>query len=77
MVDQLPSGRRNDSGQEFDSIEFYLTNQDQQIQDLQGSNFAATLRVSWSDPANLPAGNAGAVYESTVGDRAVEFRLER
>ena len=64
-------------GQEIDAIEFYLTNQDQQIQDLQGSNFAATLRVSWSDPANLPAGNAGAVYESTVGDRAVEFRPER
>eukprot|EP01043_Picozoa_sp_COSAG02_P087863 COSAG02_NODE_25069_length_669_cov_2.966667_2_plen_72_part_01 len=33
-------------GQEIDAIEFYLTNQDQQIQDLQGSNFAATLRVS-------------------------------
>ena len=64
-------------GQDIDAIEFYLTNQDQQIQDLQGSNFAATLRVSWSDPANLPAGNAGAVYESAVGDRAVEFTPER
>ena len=59
------------------TIEFYCTNQDQQIQDFQGCNFAATLRVTWGDPVELRAGNAGAVFEQDVGDRAVEFAPER
>ena len=64
-------------GQEIDQIEFYCTNQDQEIQDLQGTSFSATVKIDWSDPIHLRAGEYGAERDPAVGAYDVEFRHER
>lgn len=61
-------------GAEINQIEFYLTNQDQNVQDMQGSNFTATLRILWDDPIPMRPGEAGAVYDQNVDLKAVQFR---
>eukprot|EP01044_Picomonas_judraskeda_P018000 COSAG03_NODE_3487_length_1986_cov_1.843667_1_plen_79_part_10 len=40
-------------GQQINNLEFYITNQDQQVQDMQGTNFNATVQIEWPDPAGL------------------------
>ena len=61
-------------GAEINQIEFYVTNQDQNVQDMQGSNFTATLRILWDDPIPMHAGEAGVVYDENVDLKAVQFR---
>ena len=39
-------------GGSINAIEFYLTDQDDNLVDLQGSTFVATLRVFWDDPGD-------------------------
>ena len=47
-------------GQQINNLEFYITNQDQQVQDMQGTNFNATVQIEWPDPAPPHLGEAGA-----------------
>ena len=47
-------------GQQINNLEFYITNQDQQVQDMQGTNFNATVQIEWPDPAPPNLGEAGA-----------------
>ena len=61
-------------GAEINQIQFYVTNQDQHVQDMQGSNFTATLRILWDDPIPMHPGEAGAVYDQNVDLKAVQFR---
>ena len=47
-------------GGDISSIEFFLTNQDGEQLNLQGSNYQATIRVFWDDPVPPKLGEAGA-----------------
>ena len=61
-------------GGSIDSIEFYLTDQDDNMVDLQGSTFVATLRVFWDDPVHAHLGEAGAEMDETIGIKDVQTR---
>ena len=40
-------------------------------------SFAATLRIAWGDPQHLRVGEAGAVFDESIGARDITFRHER
>ena len=61
-------------GATIDSIEFYLTDQNSVVQDLQKTSFQATLRLFYADPLHAKIGEAGAEQDPTVGLRDVTFR---
>ena len=57
----------------LDSLAFNLTDQDGEPIDLQGSDFNATLRISWPDPVPPAMGSAGAEAEDAFGLRDVKY----
>ena len=57
----------------IDSLTFSLTDQDGEAVDLQGSDFNATLRISWPDPVPPALGSAGAEAEDAYGLRDVKY----
>ena len=56
-----------------DSLTYSLTNQDGDPVNLQGSDFNATLRISWPDPQPPALGSAGAEAEDAYGLRDVKY----
>jgi len=60
-------------GGAIDSLTFSLTDQDGEPIDLQGSEFNATLRISWPDPIPPAIGSAGAEAEDAYGLRDVKY----
>ena len=60
-----------------DAIDFYLTNQDGDNVDLMGSEFLATVRLSWDQPSKPPLGSYGAEAESAYGLRDVIYAAQQ
>ena len=60
-------------GGTIDSLSYSLTNQDGDPVNLQGSDFNATLRISWDDPVPPALGSAGAEDASAYGLRDVKY----
>ena len=59
-------------GSSLDSIEFYLTNENNEPLDLQVSQFAITMTIGWASPAQPALGSADA--EDLVQDIKVAYR---
>ena len=57
----------------IDSLTYSLSNQDGDPVNLQGSDFNATLRISWPDPVPPAIGSAGAEAEDAYGLRDVKY----
>ena len=64
-------------GGNVDTIDFYLTNQDGDNIDLMGSEFLATVRLSWDQPSTPPLGSFGAEAESAYGLRDVIYATQQ
>ena len=60
-------------GGTIDSLTFSLTNQDGDPVNLQGTDFNATLRITWPDPVPPAIGSAGADAEDAYGLRDVKY----
>ena len=54
-------------GQQINNLEFYITNQDQQVQDMQGTNFNATVQ----DTSVPSPGHYGARHSQRVSGAEV------
>ena len=61
-------------GGDIGNIEFYLTNQDGEALNLQGSNYQATIRVFWDDPLAPQIGEAGADQDEALALKDITFR---
>jgi hypothetical protein len=61
-------------GGNIDHVEFFLTDQDDNRIDFQGSPFTATIRVFWADPVHAHVGEAGAEMDETIGIRDIQTR---
>jgi hypothetical protein len=64
-------------GGSIDTVDFYLTNQDGDNVDLMGSDFLATVRLSWDKPSVPPLGSFGAEAESAYGLRDVIYATQQ
>ena len=64
-------------GGSIDTIDFYLTNQDGDNVDLMGSDFLATVRLSWNQPSVPPLGSFGAEAESAYGLKDVIYAAQQ
>jgi hypothetical protein len=60
-----------------DAIDFYLTNQDGDNIDMMGSDWLATVRLSWNRPSAPPLGSFGAEAESAYGLRDVIYAAQQ
>jgi hypothetical protein len=60
-------------GGSIDSLDFYLTNQDNERFSFQKTSFQATIRIYWDDPVPPPMGSAGAEAEDAYGIRDIQY----
>ena len=60
-------------GGSIDSLTWSLCDQDGLPVNLQGSDFNATIRISWDDPVPPQIGSAGAEAEDAYGMRDIKY----